>query len=129
MKKLIAVMVMVFFSLCFFLNQGMAETKKIQLKAFTNWPVTNNNVDGFNHFIQLVNERSKGELEIKLLGGPELISVKESLGALGRGMMDMEHENNIHFAITQVADFASTPDVAVKVWLDHDFLRLGVCRT
>src|SRR3972149_2416479 len=125
MKKVILCMAMVIFFVCFFLSQGAAETKAIQLRAFTNWPVTNNNVDTFKHFIQLVNERSKGALEVKLMGGPELISVKESLGALGRGMMDMEHSNNIHFAISQVADFASSPSVAVKMWQDPELVRQG----
>ncbi len=124
MKKIIIGVMVAVFSLYFFLGQGIAETKKITLKAFTDWPVTNNNVDTFKHFIQLVSEKSKGALEIKLMGGPELISVKESLGALGRGMMDMEHSNNIHFAISQVADFASSPDVAVKMWLDPELVRL-----
>lgn len=124
MRKVIAGMVMVIFSVCFFINQSVAETKTIQIKAFTNWPVTNNNVDTFKHFSQLVNERAKGEIEIKLMGGPELISVKEAMGALGRGMMDMEHDNNIHFAISQVADFASSPEVAVKIWQDPDLVRL-----
>jgi len=124
MRKIIVGMVIVFFSVCFFLGHSVAQTKTILLKAFTNWPVTNNNVDGFKHFIQLVNERAKGELEIKLMGGPELISVKESLGALGRGVMDMEHENNIHFVISQAADFTSSPAAAVKIWQDTDFLRM-----
>ena len=123
MKKVILCAAMAIFSVCFFFNQGAAETKTIQLKAFTNWPVTNNNVDTFKHFMQLVNEKAKGELEIKLMGGPELISVKESLGALGRGMMDMWHSNNIHFALSQVADFASSPTVAVKMWQDPELVR------
>ena len=124
MRKIIAGIVIVIFFVCFLLGYSVAQTKTILLKAFTNWPVTNNNVDGFKHFIQLVNDRAKGELEIKLMGGPELISVKEALGALGRGVMEMEHDNNIHFVISQVADFTSSPVVAVKIWLDPDFLRL-----
>ncbi len=124
MKRIIIGLAIVIFSVGFLLGQGRAETKTVTLKAFVNWPVTNNNVDTFKHFIQLVNERSKGALEVKLMGGPELISVKESLGALGRGMMDMEHSNNIHFAISQVADFASSPEAAVKMWQDPELVRL-----
>ncbi len=124
MKRIIIGLAIVIFSVGFLSGQGRAETKTITLKAFASWPVTNNNVDTFKHFIQLVNERSKGALEIKLMGGPELISVKESLGSLGRGVMDMEHSNNIHFAISQVADFASSPEVAVNVWQDPELVRL-----
>jgi len=124
MRKIILCVVIVISSICFFLDAGAAQTKAIVLKAFTNWPVTNNNVDGFKHFIRLVNERAKGEIEIKLMGGPELISVKESLGALGRGVMDMEHANNINFVISQAADFVSSPAVAIKIWQDPDFFRI-----
>ncbi len=124
MRKLFVTMALVFFSFCLFPVQGEAQTKAIVLKAFTNWPMTNNNVDGFKRFIQLVNERSQGELEIKLMGGPELISVKESVGALGRGMMDMRHSNNVHFAMSQAADIISSTDAAVKLWLDPEFVRL-----
>jgi len=124
MRKIFVIMATVIFSFCFFPGQGRAETKTIMIKAFTNWPVTNNNVDGFKHFIQLVNERAKGELEIKLMGGPELISVKESVGALSRGMMDMRHSNNVHFAMSQAADLISSTEVAVKLWLDPEFVRL-----
>jgi TRAP-type C4-dicarboxylate transport system substrate-binding protein len=124
MRKIITGMVLAMFSVCFLFVQSMAQTQPVVLKAFTNFPLTSEQVDGFKHFIQLVNERAKGELEIKLMGGPELISVKESLGALGRGMMDMEHENNVHFAISQAADFSSSPAVAVKIWQDPDYLRM-----
>ena len=112
MKKFYGIMAVVIFLFCLLTGQGVAQTKTIVLKAFTNWPVTNNNVDGFKRFIQLVNERAKGELEIKLIGGPELISVKESVGALGRGMMDMRHSNNVHFAMSQAADIISSTEVA-----------------
>ncbi len=124
MRKMIVSMVLVGFFVCFFLGSSVAQAQTIVLKSFTNWPISNYNVDSFKHFMQLVNEKAKGELEIKLMGGPELISVKESLGALGRGMMDMEHDNNIHFAISQAADFSSSPAVAVKIWQDPDFLRM-----
>jgi len=124
MKKSSVIAVIMIISFCLFLGQGRAETKPVVMKAFTNWPVTNNNVDGFKRFIQLVNERAKGELEIKLMGGPELISVKESMGALGRGMMDMRHSNNVHFAMSQAADMISSTEVAVKLWLDPEFVRL-----
>ncbi len=124
MKKFFINLSAVLFAACLAFEVGAAETKTIQIRAFTNWPVTNNNVDTLKHLIKLVNEQAKGELEIKLMGGPELISVKESPGALGRGMMDMWHSNNIHFAVSQVADFASSPEVAVKMWQDPDLVRL-----
>lgn len=84
MRKIIVGMVIVIFSICFFLDHSVAQTKTILLKAFTNWPVTNNNVDGFKHFIQLVNERAKGKLEIKLMGGPTDIG-QGVTGGLGKG--------------------------------------------
>jgi len=124
MKKIIAGVLFVVFAVCFSVNQSIADTKTIELKAFTNWPMTNNNVDGFKHFVELVHKKAKGELEIKLVGGPELISVKEALGALGRGMMDMQHDNNISFTISQAADFSSSPHVAIRLWQDPEFIRL-----
>jgi TRAP-type C4-dicarboxylate transport system substrate-binding protein len=96
--------------------------EKIVLKVSTCWPVTNPNVDTLRHFIELVNERAKGELEIKLAGGPELISAKEHVGAVGKGVMDMGHDNNITFPIALAADFASSRAVANRTWQDRDFL-------
>ncbi len=98
--------------------------EKVTLTASTSWVLNSNNVDGFKHFIDLVNERAKGQLEVQLKGGPEVVSVKESIGAVGKGMIDINHNNNTQFPISTVAEYATSFGVGFKVWEDKDFLAI-----
>jgi TRAP-type C4-dicarboxylate transport system substrate-binding protein len=45
-----------------------------------------------------VNEKAKGELEIKLLGGPEVVAVFDQLKALSKGTVDMIHASQAYYA-------------------------------
>ncbi len=71
---------------------------KIVINAVTAWllPVANN--DYFKEYIKRINEKAKGELEIKLLGGPEVISVFDQLKALSKGTVDMVHASQAYYA-------------------------------
>ena len=70
----------------------------IVLKAVTAWPVTHVGNDYYKEFIKRVNDRAKGELEIKLLGGPEVVAVFDQLKALSTGTVDVVHAANSYYA-------------------------------
>lgn len=64
---------------------------KILIKAVSSLPLHNVVNDYYKEFIKRVNEKSKGKMEIKLLGGPEVVSVKEQMKAAATGAVDMIH--------------------------------------
>ena len=71
-------------------NESMA-AQKVILKAVSCWPVDNIANDMYKEYIKLVNERAKGELEIKFIGGPEVISVYDQMKGLDTEVIDMFH--------------------------------------
>ena len=71
---------------------------KIAIKAVTAWPVTHVGNDYYKEFIKRVNDRAKGELEIKLLGGPEVVSAFDQLKALSTEVVDMVHAAQSYYA-------------------------------
>jgi TRAP-type C4-dicarboxylate transport system substrate-binding protein len=75
-----------------------AAEAKIVIKAVTAWPVTHVGNDYYKKFIERVNDRAKGELEIKLIGGPEVVSVFDQLKAVSTGTVDMSHGSQDYYA-------------------------------
>lgn len=71
---------------------------KIVIKAVTCWALNVANNDYFKIFIQRVNEKAKGKLEIQLLGGPEVVSPFDQLKAASEGVVDMVHGAQPYFA-------------------------------
>jgi len=71
---------------------------KILINATTTWlvPVANN--DYFKEFIKNFNEKAKGEAEIKLLGGPEVVAAFDQLKALSKGVVDMVHGSQAYYS-------------------------------
>jgi len=72
----------------FFSFQAMAESG-VELKAVSFLPKGNTGVDPAFWFINSVNERTKGKLTIKFVGGPETIPMFEQPEAIKRGAVDM----------------------------------------
>ncbi|MFZ7112580.1 MAG: TRAP transporter substrate-binding protein DctP [Desulfatiglandales bacterium] len=70
-----------------------AAPKKITLKAVTAWPKTVWEVHNFMKFLEMVEEevakKHPGELEIKYVGGPEVIPNSEQVEAARNGIVDM----------------------------------------
>ena len=64
-------------------------TKPIELKAVTFYPESNELCQAFWMFRDRVNERAKGELVIKWVGGPEAIGVFQQGAAVKSGVVDM----------------------------------------
>ena len=63
----------------------------IVIKAVSAWPLTHVGNDFYKRFINRVNEKAKGELEIQLIGGPEVIPPPNLLKAAADGVIDMLH--------------------------------------
>lgn len=60
-----------------------------KLRAVSAFPASNDLTGDFTRFIDMVNERGKGVLEITLMGGPEVTPVQEQGPALANGLFDM----------------------------------------
>lgn len=74
-----------------FFGEGLAasEAKSVKFKAVAFLPVNNANVAGFNIFIKKVNEKFKGNIEIELVGGPEITPPFQQHEAVKKGVIDM----------------------------------------
>jgi TRAP-type C4-dicarboxylate transport system substrate-binding protein len=79
-------------------TEGAAAGPKIELKAITTWVVSTSNNDHYKEFIKTVNEKAKGELGIKLIGGPEVVAPFDQLKALQKGVVDMVHGSQAYYA-------------------------------
>lgn len=75
--------------ICLPLDKG--EAAPVVVKAVSCWPITHVGNDYYKEFIKRVNEKCKGEVEIQLLGGPEVVSVFDQLKGAGTGVVDMIH--------------------------------------
>lgn len=62
---------------------------EVTLRLVSAWPGHINMNDGLRVFEKLVNERGKGKIQIKLLGGPEVIPAMEQVKAVKNGTVDM----------------------------------------
>src|SRR5919108_285240 len=63
----------------------------VTVRAITAWPLDCNCVSQYKRYIDETNKRGKGKIEIKLLGGPEVVKPFEQLQALRAGIADMTH--------------------------------------
>jgi len=99
MKK--AILLLVFFGMVWFIgvpvNKGEAAAK-IMINAVSCWPITHVGNDYYKELIKRINEKFKGEVEIKLLGGPEVVAVFDQLKAAGTGTVDMIHGDPNYWA-------------------------------
>jgi TRAP-type C4-dicarboxylate transport system substrate-binding protein len=77
-----------FLSLTFLSFEG-ACAKPIVLNAIEMWPVGHAQSWPFETFAERINTLSKGELTIKIKGGPESIAVKDQMMACIRGVVDI----------------------------------------
>lgn len=66
------------------------------LKAITSFPVPMFWSQEFKGFIDLVNEKGKGVVQIQLIGGPEVIPPAQQLGAVQRGIVDIQYGPSTH---------------------------------
>ena len=79
----------------FFVNESRA---KVLINAVSCWPVNHVGNDYYRELIKRINEKCKGEVEVKLLGGPEVVAVFDQLKAAGTGVVDMIHGDPNYWA-------------------------------
>lgn len=74
------------------LGQGVRAAERV-IKAVSAWPQTVYEVQNFIKFLDIVKQnvaaQASGQLEVKYLGGPEVISNSEQVEALRNGSVDM----------------------------------------
>jgi len=63
--------------------------KPVKLKAVAFLPVNNANVAGFNIFVDMMNEKFKDDIQIDLIGGPEVTPPFQLHEAVKSGVIDM----------------------------------------
>ena len=69
----------------------------VVIRAITAWPLDCNCVTQYKRYIEEINKRGKGKVEIKLLGGPEVVKPFEQFQALRTGIADMTHTAGAYF--------------------------------
>lgn len=68
---------------------SMMWAKSVKFKAVAFLPVNNENVSGFNIFVEKVNEKFKDKIEIELIGGPDITPPFQLHEAVKNGVIDM----------------------------------------
>lgn len=107
-------------------SYAQAQKKPIKMKGVQFVNLGNPSEKGFHKFIELVNEGSKGEIEIEIAGGPEAIPARKQAEAARGGAVD--------FAFVPCGWYAATVPAAAVMGLSrinslegrktgfHDFL-------
>lgn len=62
------------------------------LRSLTAFPATDNATLVYLEFVDAVNERGKGVVQIQVVGGPEVIPGQQQIEAIGRGTIDMSYD-------------------------------------
>lgn len=95
-KSLSSLLLVVSMTLCLTVSPILpqAEAQKITLKAISAWPVSDSSVKAdFLPYLEKLNkmmaEKFPGQLEVKFIGGPEAIPVRNQPDALRTGTVDM----------------------------------------
>ncbi|MHB8984165.1 MAG: TRAP transporter substrate-binding protein DctP [Carboxydocellales bacterium] len=70
-------------------GKEVKEAKEVTLNAVTAWPQKINMNDGFHFLNKEVNASGKGKVQIKYLGGPEVIPAMELVNAVKNGSVDI----------------------------------------
>jgi len=86
MKRFVGIM---FFVLIFCFVSTIAFSAPLVLKAVTAFPKNHANNDTVQMFVDRVNQRCKGQVEIRWLGGPEVTAAFDQITALKSGTIDM----------------------------------------
>ena len=74
-----------------------AQAAEVVIKAITAWPLDCNCVTQYKRYVEEVNKRGKGKVEIKFLGGPEVVKPFEQFQALRTGIADMTQTAGAYF--------------------------------
>ena len=74
-----------------------APAAEIVIKAITAWPLDCNCVTQYKRYIEEVNKRGKGKVEVRFLGGPEVVKPFEQFQALRSGIADMTQTASVYF--------------------------------
>jgi TRAP-type transport system periplasmic protein len=79
------------------IGAAQAADAPITIRAIMAWPKDCNCVTQYVRYIDEVNKRGAGKVQIKLLGGPEVVKPFEQLQALRSGVADMTHSASAYW--------------------------------
>jgi len=101
-KRLVLIFcVVVFASVVFVTQYGIAKAETVTLKAVTAWPKTASEYKAFTTLTDLVEQmvakKYPGELKIQYIGGPEAVKTPDQVQALQRGMVDMVFTTSAYY--------------------------------
>lgn len=101
MKKIFIISFVTLLSICILVNTGIAQAKnkkpikmKIVSMMFTDDPST----ELLKMYIERVNQRSEGKLEISWIGGPEVINEFELGNSVATGIIDMAYVTSAFYS-------------------------------
>lgn len=129
MKRVIFLLFFLAVVLCVinFPVQESGATDKILIKAVTGWPINHVGNYYYKELIKRLNERGKGEIEVKLLGGPEVIPTFDQLKAAATGVVDLVQGVSGYFAgivpENSIMDVAS-PESIVPMFRESGMMEL-----
>jgi TRAP-type C4-dicarboxylate transport system substrate-binding protein len=102
---------------------GEAVAKKVQLRAVSAWPKTVFEVQNFMKFLDFVKENVEkqypGELEIKYIGGPEVVPNREQVEALRNGLVDMVFTTDGYY-ISALPEVNALSLTRLKPWEERE---------
>lgn len=75
-----------------------ADAAPVVIRAIAAWPLSCNCDVMYKKYIDEVNERGKGVVQVRLLGGPEVAPAFEQFQALRTGIADMTHSAGAYYA-------------------------------
>ncbi|MDE0214656.1 MAG: TRAP transporter substrate-binding protein DctP [Deltaproteobacteria bacterium] len=97
-----------------------ADAKEVVIRAIAAWPLSCDCDLMYKKYIERVNERGKGVVKVRLLGGPEVAPAFEQFQALRTGIADMTHSAGSYYAGETIEGAAMSlvkPDDIYK-WLE-----------
>ena len=80
----------------------------VVIRAIAAWPLDCNCVVMYKRYIEEINRRGKGKVEIKFLGGPEVVKPFEQLQAIRTGIADMTHSAGDYY-VGETIEYAGLP--------------------
>jgi len=91
-----------------------------KLRATLTLPVNHSINIPFKQFMKEVNDTGKGIVQIQLLGGPEVMPVKEQMSAISRGIVDLSYGATAYYRgqIPEVTAFNGSNKTAMQLRKD-----------
>lgn len=92
--------------------------------AFADSTKTEDSIEVFKLFVDRFNEAAKGKCKINIIGGPEVIPIKDQVGSVGKGMVDIAMNYNTHTSLVPMVDTVCLSDVSPQEERENGYFDL-----